>query len=330
MIVGSWRRVALAAVLVAAGAATGGVGQASGPAGITADEHGDHDEHDDHDEHSVATTVAGLAPEGSDAGAAPDHPIAGPQGTVGQFVVECALSHSATDDPIVHPGHAGNSHLHDFFGSLVVDADSTYDELLDGGTSCQQQLDTAAYWAPALLDANGTAVVPLRSVAYYRAGLGVDPATVVTFPPDFKMIAGDADASMPQPTSVVAWTCNAGGTRHPAPPVCPDGANLRLVITFPDCWDGSSIDSDDHRSHVAYNTAGVCPPSHPVSVPQLQFAIDYRHVPDPSGLSLASGPLVTAHSDFWNTWDQDKLEREVRTCINADVVCGISGRGVGG
>ena len=48
----------------------------------------------------------------------------GPQGRVPQFKVECAWSHSAPDDPIVHPNHPGRSHLHDFFGSTETDADS--------------------------------------------------------------------------------------------------------------------------------------------------------------------------------------------------------------
>lgn len=295
----------------------------------------DGDAHDDHGDgaHGGSGSRGGDSGDSSGprgGGDAPDRPIAGPQGTVGQFVVECVYSHSSFDDPIVHPGHAGVSHRHDFFGSAVVTAGSTYEELRGGDTSCQQQLDTAAYWAPALLDASGDPVAPARSVAYYRAGIDVDPGTVVAFPPDFKMIAGNADAAGPQSTSVVAWTCNAGATRAVAPPRCPDGANLRLIVTFPDCWNGVDVDSDDHVTHVRYSTGGRCPATHPVAIPQLQFAIDYPHVADPTGYSLASGPLHTAHSDFWNTWDQDKLEHEVAICINRDIICGISGRGVGG
>ena len=56
---------------------------------------------------------------------------AGPQGRVGQFVVECGWSHSSFDDPIVHPGHAGASHRHDFFGNTTTSATSTYEQLLD-------------------------------------------------------------------------------------------------------------------------------------------------------------------------------------------------------
>ena len=37
-------------------------------------------------------------------------------GNGGGFAVSCGFSHSASADPIVMPGHAGMSHLHEFFG----------------------------------------------------------------------------------------------------------------------------------------------------------------------------------------------------------------------
>ncbi len=88
-------------------------------------------------------------------GAAPDAAIAGPQGAVGQFAVECDFDHFGPDDPIVHPGHPGASHLHQFFGAVGVDAESLAGDLVSGRTTCDQQGDTAAYWAPALIGASG-------------------------------------------------------------------------------------------------------------------------------------------------------------------------------
>ena len=49
----------------------------------------------------------------------------GPQGLVPQFIVTCAFSHTAPDDPIVFPGEPGQSHQHDFFGNRATDAWST-------------------------------------------------------------------------------------------------------------------------------------------------------------------------------------------------------------
>src|SRR5262249_44453555 len=126
---------------------------------------------------ACAETPAGAALTNT----APDRVLAGPQGTKGQFVVECELDHLGSDDPIVHPGMAGMSHLHQFFGAVGVTADSHADELEGGATTCDQSADTAAYWAPVLLD-NGEPVKAMRSVAYYRAGEGVAPKDVSDFP----------------------------------------------------------------------------------------------------------------------------------------------------
>ena len=245
-------------------------------------------------------------------GALVDAGRAGPQGRVGQFVVECGWSHSSFDDPIVHPGHAGASHRHDFFGNTTTSASSTYEQLLDAPTTCQQRLDTAAYWAPSLLDAGGTPIVPGRATAYYRAGPRVDPMTVAAYPPDLRMLGADA-----------AWTCRPGVPGSAAPPSCGDAAGLHLTIVFPDCWDGVHVDSADHRAHVAGSHDGQCPVSHPVPIPLLELVIDYGDV-DTRELALSSGPVASAHADFWNAWDQDKLETEVELCLRRQQVCAVS------
>ena len=257
----------------------------------------------------------------------PDRPVAGPQGAVGQFVVECAFSHALPDDPIVYPGEPGMSHLHVFFGNRSTTADSRPDYLINEGTTCEQTADTASYWAPALLDADGQLIEPEKSVAYYRAGLGVDPTKVEAFPFGLYMIAGDAMAETPQPTSVVAWSCGSGGMREETPPECPKDRGLRIDVTFPDCWDGEHLDVAGHRAHMHYSSQGKCPATHPVHVPQLIFAVAYGFSGDPSGLQLASGGLLTGHADFVNAWNQTRLEREVELCLHRDVVCGVtSGR----
>lgn len=260
-------------------------------------------------------------PSGS-AARVPDRPIVGPQGAVGQFVVECGAAHRNHDDPIVHAGHHGASHLHQYFGSRATRGDSTYGELTRSSTTCDHPADTAAYWIPALL-VDGEPVDPLRAVAYYRAGPGVDPATVTAYPPSLMLIAGDPTTTGPQPTSVVSWSCG-GGRRDQVPPDCPWGTTLRLLLTFPDCWDGERHDSPDHRSHAAYSSGGTCDAAHPVPIPQLQLAVDFPPI-DPRRATLASGPTHTAHGDFWNTWDQAALEREVDHCLRRDLVCGVAG-----
>ena len=253
---------------------------------------------------------------------------------MGQFVVECRLSHRVADDPIMHPGKPGSSHLHQFFGSVVVDATTTYQEMRASGTSCDQQADTAAYWTPVLLDANDDPVEPLRAVAYYRAGPGIAPTSVVAYPPSLMMVAGNPHATEEQSLAVVAWSCGTGSERTAVPRDCSGAESLRLLITFPDCWNGVDTTPPDASdpagyshvvdSHVVYSKHGECPETHPVSIAQLQLAVDFRPVA-PDGLTFSSGGILGGHADFWNAWDPDKLRNEVARCLQRNLVCGVSG-----
>ncbi len=271
--------------------------------------------------------MSGCAGDDRSTHAAPDAPIVGPQGNVAQFVASCDVSHYAFDDPIVHPGHAGASHQHVFFGNTAVTAVATYDDLLGAGTTCDQRLDTASYWTPVLLDGAGRRVDPRGAIAYYRPGAGVDPATLAPYPPDLKLVAGDADATDAQPLSVVAWSCGVSAVRSVTPTSCPARSTLRLLVTFPDCWDGERTwvpdprDADDR--HAVYSSAGECPASHPVAIPQLQLAVDHPPV-DPDGLALSSGSILSGHADFWNTWDQAKLVSEVEMCLHRGITCNVT------
>ncbi len=247
----------------------------------------------------------------------------GPQGQVGQVVTDCGYSHSAADDPIVFPGQPGMSHEHDFFGNTSTNADSTTAALLKGATTCQKQLDTAAYWAPQLRD-HGQAVVPVKSVAYYRAAPGVDPKNVVPYPEGLHIIAGDMTATEPLSPDLAGWACGVSSAHDAAPPQCPNSAPLRAVMTFPDCWDGVNTDSKNHKSHMVNSFEGLCPKSHPVHVPQLTFAVAYPISGTGHDLTLASGSTYGIHADFINSWDQEGLANEIRLCLNRDVVCGLS------
>ena len=282
---------------------------------------------------AIAVTAASCGPNAAARPESGDPLRQGPQGNVAQFVVECELSHLAFDDPIVHPGMAGDSHLHLFFGNVDVDAEPDYDAVRSSDTSCERASDTASYWAPALLDATGSVIEPTQLTAYYRPGPGVDPPSVEPYPAGLMMVAGDAMATEQQPLDTVAWGCSSGARRQSRPPDCRvdlgDGPiesasfTLRLWVTFPDCWDGRQLTTGLTSDHVAESADGACPESHPVPIPELAMAIDFPAV-DPDGLSLASGDIATAHADFWNVWDQAALENEVRVCLNRDLVCGVS------
>lgn len=253
----------------------------------------------------------------------PDRYI-GPQGQTGQFVVHCTFSHSGTNDPIVHPRMAGMSHLHEFYGPPEIDADSTPTSLVEQtSTSCDKPGDKAAYWHPALLD-HGKVVEPEDLSAYYRAAPGVDPKAVRPFPFGLAMLAGDQFAKTPQPGDAAGWACGVQTAISDDPPTCTPTAKLHLRLTFPDCWDGRYTDSEDHVSHVAYSAEGVCPKGFPEHIPQLEVSIRFPVDGPGHDLALASGNIYSAHGDFLDGWEPDALEREVRACINRNVVCDLA------
>lgn len=243
------------------------------------------------------------------------------------FIVHCGYDHTLHDDPIVHPGKPGGSHSHDFFGAKGVNARSTKEELQAADSTCAIAGDTASYWAPSLIDPNGNKVPPVDNKVYYQVD-DTSAVGVIAPPADLKMITGDV--KRPE-RKIATWRC-VGGGEQPAEPgdnqhdmtVCPPGHNVQVTLPFPNCWNGTDLDSPDHRSHMAYAEAGACPSSHPVRIAQVLPEIEYA-TRGGVGYRLASGDATTAHADFWNTWDQDKLEREVAVCLNRGLVCGLSG-----
>src|SRR4051794_16520278 len=121
------------------------------------------------------------------------------------FATLCRFSHAASDDPIVYPGQAGKSHLHDFFGNTTTDAASTYESLRAGTNTCRTAEDNSGYWEPALYR-NGAEVKPVSMKVYYRTGRH-DPESVQAFPPGFRMIAGDSTATSAQALRTTFWLC---------------------------------------------------------------------------------------------------------------------------
>lgn len=247
----------------------------------------------------------------------------GPQGQVGQFVVACRYSHSAPDDPIVAFGQPGRSHRHDFYGSVRTDASSAARSLVDTDTTCNKNPDSAAYWQPTLYD-HGEVVAPAKVSAYYRAAPGVRLASVRTMPVGLSLISGDMTSTTPQPGDATGWTCGSSTAISDDVPECTASAQLHLVLTFADCWDGVYLDSVDHRSHVAYSKGGRCPSGFDVAIPQITMSVKFPIWGPGHDLSLASGNIYSAHGDFYNAWNRASLRREIDHCIHRNAVCDLA------
>ena len=224
----------------------------------------------------------------------------------GGFTVQCDFSHSATVDPIVMPGHAAMSHLHEFFGNTTTNENSTGASLLAGSTTCSDSNNLSAYWVPALYQ-DGTRVAPVSARVNYE-GRG---ANVTAFPAGFMALTGRTDQT-------AAWGCATRGaqptfgTSVATVPTCDAGSRLVAQITFPQCWDGTSLDSADHISHLVIATGNVCPTSHPVRVPQVTLTVSYSAAATGgSGVTLASGAASTLHADIFEAWVGDSLQNRL-------------------
>ncbi|KAF4556592.1 Hypothetical protein D9617_1g084700 [Elsinoe fawcettii] len=268
-------------------------------------------------------------------------------------------------DPLVAPGSlSDHSHAIHGGGNFGMDVKATELKNSEC-TSCAVTQDKSAYWTPSLhfMYPNGTTVVVPQiggMLAYYLLyGNNYDGSGKITaFPDGFQMLAGDMNlrnfSNLPVPDPPTYQWTSAMQTqdalrqkaigfncmnykRAPEPTLyrhfmpeksyldanCADG--LRLELMFPSCWNGKDLDSQDHKSHVAYPSfvmTGKCPSGYDVKLPSLlyetiwntnafngvdgQFVLSYG---DPTGYGY--------HGDFMMGWDSvDFLQQAVDTCTN--------------
>ena len=273
----------------------------------------------------VTSLVLGAVAPVLVSGVASAHPAAQPD-----FIVTCSFSHRSQDDPIVEPGEEDASHSHDFFGNTSTAYDSTLSSLRAAGTTCDRATDTAAYWTPTVLQNGKPVDAPVMTI-YYR-NMSPIPTDIKTFPAGFRMGRwGIPMRPVRSGPKIVAWVCrqpNGYKTTWISPAAATPRIRLRIKVWFGDCWNGTSLDSPDHHSHVAYADAhGVCPPGYPVHIPQVAMTVrlNVPVVAGPPGtdgtagrdptISLSSGSALTGHGDFYNAWNQHALRSLVQQCL---------------
>ncbi|KAI3572401.1 hypothetical protein IWW34DRAFT_637782, partial [Fusarium oxysporum f. sp. albedinis] len=229
-------------------------------------------------------------------------------------------------DPIVFPGEYNKSHLHSFFGSDAVTANTkTSAELQKGCTNLENPNDLSVYWIPTpLYTADGQNYEPIpvmRFSAYYN--LGESPAEVA-IPQNLRMVAGDANAKtqaeMPAEAKV-EWMCEGGEGGGPPDangfPSATCGTHLQQLLYFPSCVDEETLKTAyKSRDH---GTPNWCPQGMK-SMPQLRFSIRYdlrKVLPDgwsgKAPFKLSCGPAWCSHGDFINGWTEEAAQNMVAT-----------------
>ena len=261
---------------------------------------------------TLSLLVTGMATVSAAHGSGANQGPPNRNGAGNGFTVTCDFSHSARVDPIVAPGTGMMSHLHEFFGNTTTNENSTGESLLSGGTTCNDQNDLSAYWFPALYQ-DDVLVEPTSLRARY-ARLG---GNVTAFPQGFMAVTGRTD-------STARWGCSAGGqttfsSTLSEVPTCEGGARLVAEVKFGDCWDGTSLDSADHVSHLVASSSvdggrPECPSTHPVRVPEVTLQARYpAAATGGAGVSLASGGPTTLHADMFEAWVGTSLENRIGT-----------------
>ncbi|WP_305783918.1 DUF1996 domain-containing protein [Symbioplanes lichenis] len=252
-------------------------------------------------------------------------PDTNPPTTHHEFQMNCSVSRgNLPDDPIVFPGLPGASHSHTFMGNTTTNAGSTLTSLQAGATSCITPGDKTGYWMPTLLKGD-TAIQPVgRQVIYYKSGV-IDYRSVRPSPPGLRYLVGSPTATLDEfrnnPGAVEGWECGDSTFNWDFPASCPAGTQLNMRLQAPSCWDGRYLDSPDHRSHMAYPVLGICPDSHPVAVPMIEFKMAWPVSGNLADVRLSSGRGYSFHYDFYNVWDAPTLAALTTHCINGGLQC---------
>jgi len=246
----------------------------------------------------------------------------------GIFTDTCLRTTTAPNDPILMPGMTGKSMQHDFYGNTHPSASITPAALVGGTTTCTTTADASSYWTPVLYQ-NGKAMEPRATLIYWRAP-STTASAVQAMPAGITMIAGNEDADSPQSPTVIGWTCSGQNNGRPAsePRDCATGY-VRLVATFPNCWDGHTLDGHTQKN-VVYATATGCPAAFPVQIPQVVVHVSYP-TQSAASLTLSVGPteqgsILTGHADFMDGWNQSVMASDTAACVSAQTRCGpVSG-----
>jgi hypothetical protein len=290
----------------------------------------------------------------------------------GAFRMFCTAGQLLRDDPLVSPGQPGVSHLHQFFGNTGANAGSNYQSLrTSGGTTCGQSstpFNRSAYWFPAMLDGVGNVVKPDFIKLYYKRNANIDPlcspsntptlGQCVDLPNGIRYVFGyNMKTGEGFGGASIFYSCvpSEDGTVSNGPATgryasiaevaaagCPVGAQLVIAANSPNCWDGMSLDTADHRSHMAYATgpwfspqlfkactgAGASP-GHPYVVPNMELLIQFTVDANLARWHVSSDEMVpgapagsTFHVDYWEAWSPPIKARWHAACINQALSCG--------
>ncbi|MBB1244952.1 DUF1996 domain-containing protein [Streptomyces durbertensis] len=264
----------------------------------------------------------------------------------GKFTTECGRNENGLFNPdnvIVAPGVSnGAHHMHDYVGNQGNDAFASDNDLARAQTTCVNQNDKSSYFWPVLRLQNGQNerdanepgggqdgnVGQIQTPSSVTLTFEGNPRQKVTAMPRFlRIITGDAKAfTNGVGNANASWSCTGFENRQLKNkyPICPEGSQVVRTLRFQSCWDGSNIDSANHRTHVDFTRRdGSCKRGFR-AIPQMVQRITYD-LPRGTTFAVDSFPEqlhkpITDHGDFINVMS-DRLMKRVTNCINSGRNC---------
>jgi len=220
-------------------------------------------------------------------------------------------------------------HIHDFFCANNVTDPTSYDLLVAGSTSCKRTTDHSSRWMPQL-KINGIVQTPTRSGFYYQCMKpfsATQCANVKPFPKGLRMVTGER----PGDYGDVLWHCDITATQNaqeePPRSCSSDARGIGMIIRFPECWNGWTLDptttTEPYAVNATYNSNGKygCPAAYPVHLPTLRFFPDYPNAPktlntvEVSMGNMEWGPPSTYHANNISAFTGDSMAQLTKDCI---------------
>jgi hypothetical protein len=278
-----------------------------------------------------------------DAPVAPAAQPPAPDASTGTWRVDCGRNEQGihnSDNLVVNPGVVGAAHHnHDYVGNVSTNAFSTDRSLAAAATTCRGGDRSTYYWPVLRVPDGGTAHGAGEHDAHGNQGRILRPdsvliefrgnpvSDVVAMPEFLRTATGNAHGHTQagRHTDHLQWTCS--GTRDRVAkdyPRCPEGQQVLRVFDFPSCWNGKSLDSPDHSSHLVFPAgSGGCPPA-TFPVPQLHVEVAYTVPPDADftidTFPEDGGSALADHGHFINVMPPALMDRVV-ACINEGRSC---------
>ena len=219
----------------------------------------------------------------------------------------CNVLKVAAIDPIFDPEHP---HDHVFYGNTGVDADSTYESLVNNPqTTCANTYVTSSYWNPVVKDGT-TEVNQPRTLSVYYVGKG-DQTKVQPIPDGLQLLGNNENGK-------VDYRCSAEPPVTSPPYGC-TAEEFRLRVHFPECWDRSSLQPDS----LVRMSGGACPSSHPYQIPTIRMSVHYENVggvlEGPLMVSAGDGEFLGAdffHADVFAAPQEPAFRDTIIKCVN--------------